>query len=192
MTADEPLIETGYVLANHRCWLDFAIDPLLANSCIFGRRMGFICVFFWSYLGYLDDIIISFKRGKEQRNELFNRINQHILQHKTYKRMLIWPEGTRLKYTHLSSSEDVKTYLKYGMLKSIYEDKELPVQLQISNNKENVLNEKRLHIQYDVRVNTHRSKSIHPKDFATEQDFYDEIARVWYDCWIKTHAIKEE
>ena len=192
MTSDEPLIETGYVLANHRSWMDFCVDPFLAKSCIFGRRMGFFCVLFFSCLGYLDNVVISFIRGKEPRTQLFHRTKQHILQHKTYKRLLIWPEGTRLKYKHLASSEDVKTYLKYGMLKSIYEDKELPVQLQISNNKENVFDEKRLHIQYGVRVNTHRSKSIHPKDFATEQEFYDEIARVWYDCWVRTHTTKEE
>ena len=192
MTSDEALIECGYVIANHRSWMDFCIDPLLAKSCVLSRRAAIFTMIFIIYLAYIDDIFICFVRGKEKRAELFHRIKQHILQHKTYKRVLIWPEGTRLKYTHLASSEDVKTYLKYGMLKSIYEDKELPVQLQISNNKENVFDEKRLHIRYGVSVHTHRSKSIHPKDFATEQEFYDEIARVWYDCWVRTHAIKVE
>ncbi len=189
MTADEPLIEAGYVLANHRSWFDFAIDPYLASSCIMGRNMGFIAVFFFSLLGYIDDIIVCFSRGSETRFELFSRIKQHIKNHKTRNRILIWPEGTRLKYTCLASSEDVKSYLKYGMLKCIYEDKEFPVQLQISNNKEFVIDEKRMLVQCGVRCSTHRSKSIHPNDFATEQAFYDEIARVWYECYVKTHIV---
>ena len=45
MTADEPLIETGYVLANHRSWMDFCIDPFLAKSSGLSRRMAFISVF---------------------------------------------------------------------------------------------------------------------------------------------------
>jgi hypothetical protein len=77
------------------------------------------------------------------------------------------------------------------MLKSIYEDNDLPVQIQISSNKEYVFDEKKMHIKYYVDVHTHRSKSIYPKDFATEQAFYDEIARVWYDCWVIAHRDKD-
>ena len=93
-----------------------------------------------------------------------------------------------MKYTHLASSDEVKTYLKYGILKCIYEDKAYPVQLQISNDKEIVLCEKTLVVNHGTRVHTHRSKSIHPKDFKTEAEFYDEIAKIWYECWVKIHG----
>ena len=188
ISCDQTLIEQGYILANHRSWFDFVFDTTLSKATVLGRREAVWAVYFSAYLGYLDNRVISFTRGKETRQELFSRIKQHM-NHTEYKRILFWPEGTRLKHTHLESAEDAKSYLKFGLLKCIYEDKQFPVQLQISNNKEIVFDEKRLHIQYGVSVNTHRSKSIHPKDFATEQLFYDEIAKVWYECWKITHEV---
>lgn len=185
-SSDAPLIEQGYILANHRSWTDFAFDTMMSRGTIVGRREAFWAVWFVTCIGYLDNRIISITRGAETRQELFSRIRQHM-GITNYKRILFFPEGTRLKYTQLKSADDVKTYLKYGMLKCIYEDKLYPVQLQISNNKELVVDEKRLHIQYGVPVNTHRSKPIYPKDYATEQLFYDEIAAVWYECWKITH-----
>ena len=186
ISCDESLIEQGYILANHRSWFDFCFDTTMSKASVLGRREAFWAIYFCSWLAYLDNRIISFTRGKETRQELFSRIKEHM-NHTEYKRILFWPEGTRLKHTHLKSAEDAKSYLKFGLLKCIYEDKQFPVQLQISNNKELVFDEKRLHIQYGVSVNTHRSKSIHAKDFATEDLFYDEIAKVWYECWKITH-----
>ena len=185
-SSDAPLIEQGYILANHRSFFDFTFDTMISKGSVIGRREAFWAIWFVTCLGYLDKRVISFTRGAETRQELFSRIKQHM-NISEYKRILFFPEGTRLKYTQLRSPDDVKTYLKYGMLKCIYEDKQFPVQLQISNNKELVFDEKRLHIQYDVPVNTHRSKPIYPKDYATEQLFYDEIAAVWYECWKITH-----
>lgn len=188
LTHDEPLIACGYMLANHRSWTDFVFDPCIADSCVVGRRLAFIMMNFSACLGILDGIIISFIRGKETREKLFARIKSHIEHNITTKRVLFWPEGTRMKYTHLSSADELKTYLKYGMLKCIYEDKTYPVQLQISNNKEHVVNEKKWIVNYGTLVHTHHSKSIHPNDFKTDTEFYDEIAKVWYECWVKTHA----
>lgn len=184
LTSDEPLIETGYVLANHRCWLDFGLDPFLADSAAVGRRMAMYVVFWISILGYPENRIVIFIRGKETRGELFQRIKSHF---KLRSRILFFPEGTRLTYTHLASKEDVKTHLKYGLLKEIYYDKTYPVQLQISSNKDVVFNEKKLLINYGVSVNTHRTKSIHPKDYMVEADFYDAIADEWYKAWKITH-----
>ena len=185
LTSDEPLVETGYILANHRSWFDFAFDPFIADSAAIGRRLALNAVFWCTMLGYPENRIFSFIRGKETRGELFRRIKKHF---ELRGRILFWPEGTRLKYTHLSSKEDVKTYLKYGLLKEIYYDKTYPVQLQISNNKEVAMDEKKFRIQRGVTINTHRTKSIHPKDYLVEADFYDAIADEWYKAWKITHV----
>lgn len=190
VSADAPFIEQGYILANHRSWTDFVFEPMMSQSTVVARKEAFWAVWFSYCLGYLDNRVISFTRGAETRQDLFSRIKMHMGITK-YKRILFFPEGTRLKYTQLNSPDDVKQYLKYGILKCIYEDKQFPVQLQISNNKELVLDEKRLHIQYGVHINTHLSKPIHPKDYATEQLFYDEIAYVWYECWKITHLSQD-
>jgi hypothetical protein len=188
ITADEPLIPCGYILANHRSWTDFCLDPYVAKSCVVGRRMAFVAMNFATCLGLFDGIIISFVRGKETREQLFSRIKSHIEHNDTTQRALFFPEGTRMKYTHLASADELKTYLKYGMLKCIYEDKKYPVQLQISNNKDTVCDEKKWILNHGIPVHTHRSKSIHPKDFKTDTEFYDEIAKVWYECYTLTHA----
>ena len=184
LTCDAPLIETGYMLANHRSFTDFTFDTLIADSASVGRRVAFLAVFWWTLLGYPEHRVFSFVRGKENRQELFQRVKKHLT---LRSRILFFPEGTRLKYTHLSSKEEVKAYLKYGLLKEIYYDKTHPVQIHISNNKELVLNEKKLHIQYNVPVKTHRTKAIYPADYTSESDFYDAIAVEWYNAWFKTH-----
>lgn len=184
-TSDAMLIESGYVIANHRSFTDFALDPFLADAAVIGRRAAFIGVFWNSLIGYLDNRIIWFVRGKETRSELFRRVKQHFSRK---QRILFFPEGSRMSYTHLASSEDVKTHLKYGLLKEIYLDKIYPVQIQISSNKETVFNEKTIHFQPGVLVKTHRSIAIDPKDYDTESKFYDAIASEWYNAWVKTHT----
>ena len=57
----------------------------------------------------------------------------------------------------------------------------------ISNNKEIAFNEKTVTANYGVKINTKISKAIHPKDYATEYEFFDEIVRVWFDCYVETH-----
>ncbi len=184
-TNDIALIDTGYILANHRSWFDFALDPLLADSAIVGRRLAYIPVIWGALLGITERRFFWFIRGKENRTELFLRIKNHL---SIRKRILFFPEGTRMKYTQLSSPDEVKTYLKYGILKEIYRDKMYPIQIQISSNKELVFNEKKLHIKHGIEVRTHRTKAIYPMDYESEQEFYNEIAKEWYNAWVATHA----
>ncbi len=66
-------------------------------------------------------------------------------------------------------------------------DKRYPVQLMISSNKEVMHSEYTLSCNFGVKVNVRFSKPIHPSNFATDQDFYDEIANVWFDCYQTTH-----
>jgi hypothetical protein len=61
--------------------------------------------------------------------------------------------------------------------------------MMISNNKEVAFNEKRLSANYGVSIQTVISTPIHPKDFATDAEFFDEIVRVWFDCYKKSHLL---
>lgn len=188
ITKDEALIEKGFILANHRSWADFLLDQYSARASIMGRRMGFVAAFGAALLGYVDNRNVMFIRGKDNRRDIYEKCVKHI-QKTEFKRIVLFAEGTRLSYTMLNSVDDVKSYLKYGLLKEIYNDKRFPVQIMISSNKENVLNEKKFTVNYGVKVNTHISKSIHPNDYKTEMEFYDEIAKEWYESWKKTHVI---
>jgi 1-acyl-sn-glycerol-3-phosphate acyltransferase len=102
--------------------------------------------------------------------------------------VLFFPEGTRLRHNVIESVDHVKQLLRYGLLKEIYYHQLLPVQIQMSSNKEMVIDERKFKINKNVIVKTHLSKPIYPADYKTEQEFYDAIANQWYNSWIITHS----
>ena len=175
------LIDAGFILPNHRCALDFPLDCYITKSTWVARGMAYLASSMLALLVYLDGRGIVIYRGKDKRNEIYSRMLSHI--ETQNKRICFWPEGTRNSYTTLNSKEEVRSYLKYGLLKEIYFGKQFPVQLCISSNKEVAFSEKRLIAKRGVPITTVISKPIHPKYFETENAFYDEIARVWLDCW---------
>ena len=181
---DTQLIEDGFILGNHRCALDWPLDCFITNSTCIGRRMAFVASGILALLVCLEDRGIVIRRGKDNRQEIYKKSINNI---KTNHRVCFWPEGTRLNYTKLSSKEEVRSYLKYGLLKEIYINKSFPVQLCISSNKEIAFNEKRLIARRGIPIRTIISKSIHPKEFETEEDFYNEIAITWLDCWTRAY-----
>ena len=183
----EKLIDKGYIICNHRCFFDFAWDPYICNASIVGRQLAFLVVSFFYILGILDDRMIVFKRGKTSRNDLFKKITDKILS-KQNKRILFYPEGTRKNYLSLNSPEDIKKELKFGLLKSIYESKNnLPLQICITSNKDNVFNEKKIIVNFNKKIKTCFSCKINPSDYNTFDDFINKICEEWYKSWLITH-----
>ncbi len=183
----EKLIEEGFILPNHRSFMDAIIDSYIGKSSSVVRYLAILGSPFVVLLSYIDNRVIFINRGKDGRKNVYERCISHINRYQT-KRIVFYPEGTRNKYTSLSSREELKSYIKFGLLKSIYEDKQYPVQLMISNNKELAFNEKKLYAKYGVKINTKISMAIHPKDYATEVEFFDKILNVWFDCYKETHS----
>jgi hypothetical protein len=60
----------------------------------------------------------------------------------------------------------------------------LPVQLQISGNKELVIDERKFIINKGITVKSFISEPIYPENYNSEQEFYDAIAQKWYNSWI--------
>ena len=183
-----PLIETGVILPNHRCALDGVLDCYITKSSSIGRGLAYVASSMIACLIWLDGRGIVIRRGKDKRGEIYQRMVSHF---HTQKRICFWPEGTRLSYTTLASKDEVRSYLKYGLLKEIYFGKQFPVQLCISSNKEVAFSEKRLIAKRGVPIRTIISKPIHPRDFATEELFYNEIASVWLDCWNDAYSVRK-
>jgi 1-acyl-sn-glycerol-3-phosphate acyltransferase len=183
----ETLLDKGFILANHRGHFDVMYDAYVSNSVMMGRRMMMLAIPFVYLLSYIDDRVILIHRGKDHRADIFQRCIGHISRHPN-KRILFYPEGTRNAYTTLHSCEELRSYIRIGLLKEIYKAQCCPVQLLISNNKEQPYNEKKLTVNYGVKINTKVSKPIHPKDYATDTEFIDEIVRTWFDCYIETHS----
>jgi hypothetical protein len=184
----EKLIDEGFILGNHRCFLDAMIDGYVSQATGIGRYLTILVAPFATLLMQIDKRVIFINRGKDKRNEVYQRCVTHIMNRHSNKRVMFYPEGTRNNYTSLSSCEELKSYIKFGMLKSIYEDKQYPVQLLISSNKEHAFNEKKLAAKYGVKIHTKISCAIHPKDYASEDDFFNEIVKVWFDCYVETHS----
>jgi 1-acyl-sn-glycerol-3-phosphate acyltransferase len=187
ITGDK-LIGEGFILANHRCFLDALIDCYVSNSIGISRQLTILGGPFIILFAYIDNRVILINRDKDNRHDVYLRCTERLHN----KRIVFYPEGTRNNYTSLKSCDELKSYIKFGLLKSIYEDKRYPVQMMISNNKEIAFNEKKLHAKYGVHIHTKISKSIHPKDFATDTEFFDEIVKVWFDCYVELGNLQGE
>ena len=167
-------IDTGFILANHRTWVDFAYDPFISGSAVVGRAAAFWAMLGCSLLGFLENRFIIMSRSKN-RNETFTAI-RHFIHSKGFdgRRVLFWPEGTRCSHTQLTI-EDTRRMIKPGLLKSIYEHSQLPVQIMMSQNKEHVLNEKLVRVGLGQTIYTKLSDAIHPSDFATFEAFFEGV-----------------
>jgi len=143
--------------------------------------MATIAVLPGAILAMLDGRYISISRN-QSRNELFERILNYMKRNS--RPVLFFPEGTRRKHVHLQSIEETKEFIKPGLLKSIYEHKKYPVQLQLTNNKEYILDEKKLLINFGVTATVFLSKPIYPEDYNSFDDFFDEICKQWFENWI--------
>ena len=178
---DTKRIETGFIIANHRSFCDFFLDPLISNGSIVSRHMATIAVLPGAILAMLDGRYISISRN-QSRNEIFERILDYMKRNP--RSVIFFPEGTRRKHAQLQSIEQTKEFIKPGLLKSIYEYKKYPVQLQLTNNKEYTLDEKNLLINFGVTATVFLSKPIYPEDYNSFDDFFDEICKQWFENWI--------
>jgi len=184
---DEPLIDSGFILANHRCWVDFAYDPYFTNASILGRKIAFYAVYMFYILGCISNRMILFTRGNSSRKQIYDLMDNNINNYQN-GRVVFYPEGTRQNYLHLNNKDDLCDKLKKGLLKEIYMRNQYPVQLFISSNKELAMNEKQLFINYGMNIKSILSKSIHPKDYPNFEMFLDEICIVWYDAWTRAYT----
>lgn len=175
---DKVFIQQGFILANHRSFTDFAIDPYASYSAIVGRHLAFISMLFYALLGFIENLFIIIDRSWS-REKIFKMVLDYLEKSTVTKRILFWPEGTRRDYTSLTL-EETRKFIKPGLLKSIYLHRKFPVQLMLSNNKENVFNEKKLRCNIGITVNTILSDPIYPEDYTSFETFLEKIHTEWH------------
>ena len=190
-----PLIDRGYILANHRSWFDFAIDPTISRATSIARAMAAIPIGFSGLQSLLERRILFIIRGKSSARDVAKMVSATLNSNysDTTNRVLFFPEGTRRSYDTLASADDLERYIRKGLLLTLYQmergrDAPNMFQLQITSNKETVMNEKKCTIVRGTVVRTTLSPPIDPSKFATDELFLAEIRRVWYDCYCKTHG----
>ena len=184
---NEKLIDKGYILSNHRSFIDFSYDAVMTKSSIVGRYLVYFTMSFLSILGFIDNRLIAFHRGKTNRKDIMKKINNHFDKKGLFcQRILFYPEGTRKNYKNLSSPDDFKkNHLKFGLLKEIYEQKLYPVQIFITSNKENIINEKQLYLSYNKTLKSKLCSPIYPEKYEIFDDFINEICKSWYEAYIQ-------
>jgi hypothetical protein len=179
-------IDSGFILANHRTWCDFLYDPYVSGSAIMGIFIAFFAMLFASVLGLIDNRIMVVY-NKDSRHTLYTKIARFMNSNSRYsKKVLFYPEGQRNLYTTLTLDE-TKQIIKPGLLKSIYEDNKYPVQIMMSNNKENIINEKNFKIKIGQTITTELSEPIHPKDYDSFEKFLDKIHNEWFILFNKLY-----
>ena len=183
---DNRRLDKAFFLANHRTFADFFIDPIISESTVIARHYATMSVLPGALLSMLDGRFISINR-KKPRTEIFALIEEYMKHNRYYsKRILFFPEGTRKLHTRLDSVEETYKLLKPGLLKSIYEFNKMPVQLQISKNKEIAFNEFTVEAQYGVTIYTSFSEPIYPENYQTFELFYEHVCLVWFNQFNET------
>ena len=175
-----PLIDNGIVISNHITIFDGGIDSAINNTECIARRLVNIMMLFNGLIVMIEKWGIMINRNNTSRHDLIKKIKDKL---KNINRILLYPEGTRKKYyidgTKITK-DLIRTNLKYGTLKSIYNEVEsIPIQINISS-KERILLEC---LKIDLYI--YRSDIINPKDYNTFEDFIDKIIDEWVICYNK-------
>ena len=144
-------------LFNHRSWADFFIDHYICKGTYISRKEVTLVS-----LGPADH---------SSKYKLYDDIKKMLKK----KSILLYPEGTR-------NTSNKSKPLKFGIIKLGYEQN-VPFQIIIVSNKENVINEKKLKINKNIICEYFTSELIYPKDFKTLKEFTNEIQKKWDESW---------
>ena len=167
-------IKNGFIITNHRSFTDLFLDVYLTQGDYVGRLLAVAIVTIWGIQSIVENRCILLQRGKDNRNTLWEKISKHKL-------IIYWAEGTRCSHTTLPVNyKDVE--LKYGLLKSIYENKK-PIQIYISSGKENVVNEKRFHLGFGETVTYMIGEPFESSNYETFDAFIDKVKLEWHTLW---------
>ena len=182
-------IEKGFILCNHRSIFDIPFDPYVTKSTTVGRIGACLFGNLASLLGIFSGRGVWFSRGRTDRTKLMTMLLNKIDSGNSYnKTMLFYPEGSRKSYKTLECPDELKLYIKKGLLKSIYEHNKLPVQMYISSNKDYPMSLKLLQAKYGIVIVSKYSIPIYPDDYETFDLFIDKICNEWYKLWFETHS----
>lgn len=162
---------TKSVLFNHVSYADFIIDNyiLQCKGCYLSNHYLFLIIPFTCIYAIITRQIYLFNR-----NTYNTQIGECIVDtvcNKWNRILLFYPEGRRNKTGKIIP-------LKFGIIKHLYLQK-LPCQIINISNKEKVINENRLSVNYGVVCNVVITEQIDPVNFDTLDDFIEKISTMW-------------
>jgi hypothetical protein len=188
---DRKIIDKGYIIANHCSVYDIFHDVYYTKSVPVADWKILYKLPFTLSLIILCNRIFIFNRDKKNidRSKLFSNIKSKLnnIKNKEYSRILFYPEGKLFKYDKLESVDELQGYLKFGLLKKIYEDQLYPVQIYITSYKTKVINEVKYIINFKKNIYSKLSLPIYPSNFSTFEEFRDYICKKWFKYYQQTN-----
>jgi 1-acyl-sn-glycerol-3-phosphate acyltransferase len=164
------------VMANHRSFGDFFVDPAMADCAVMARIAAVAVTCIAGCIGLAWNRIIMVNRGQDSRQMIFERSERH-------ERYLFYPEGTR-RASHPDADEPVA--LKPGGIKNVYEGNR-PVLINICVNKERIVNEKKGWVSWGVVLYRARAGPIDPADYKSFDAFLKAVEQAWGDAWRRAY-----
>ena len=162
---------------NHRESIDFAIDAYTTsgNAVFLSRYLVLFSAPLMGLCTIITNTVFYFKRSKNLDKNAFINWSNKKLNKSPYKSLNIYPEGTR------RLNNDVSRIKDGGILYSYQYN--VPIQIIITKNKENVLSLKNYSHHDYVNLYTYFAKEIYPRDFETFEKYRDFVCSDWERCW---------
>lgn len=173
----EPLM----ILSNHRSWTDFFMDTVLTGGASYLSRMmvvfGVPASALWAWLvGHT----WFFKRQRGLSRQWLTEFFRTNWRHRAHAHVIVYPEGHRnLKTASLK--------LKTGCFEVAYNLKK-PVQVVITTNKEQIVNEKAGRINKGVVCTVAVSEIIKPDKYESLDDWFKAIQALWDKTWERAYS----
>lgn len=172
-------ITSGIIISNHKSGFDNIYDSHVTNSILIADAKIKWYHGLYYLLQNISRQVYVFDKKNTNRHSLYSSMKTIYNSKSNYiPRMLFYPEGTRVKEKY-HSVEHLRKNIKYGLLKSIYENKDYPVQLFISKNKDNSFINKTCGINHVVSI---YSNVFIQQNFDSFDHFVNEITQEWINC----------
>eukprot|EP01025_Chloroclados_australasicus_P050855 TRINITY_DN590_c0_g1_i2.p2 TRINITY_DN590_c0_g1~~TRINITY_DN590_c0_g1_i2.p2 ORF type:complete len:345 (-),score=30.86 TRINITY_DN590_c0_g1_i2:150-1184(-) len=172
---------TVVYLANHRSYSDFFYDQYVTGgrAQFMARRLVVFAFPFFLLAAMTVRAVIVFRRGHIKNKQAFNAWIDELIEKSPCAGIIVFPEGTR--------NQGLKSLpLKRGMLYYAHSRK-LPVQVVITDGKEDIMQEKKWHIGFGRKMKVGYSELIQSSNYENMEDFMEKVQAAWDDVWQKVY-----
>ena len=165
-------IENGIFISNHNSGFDNMYDSFITDATLLARSNVKYYHGLYYVIQKMYNMIYLFDNQNTDRHQIYNEIDNHI--EKTGKNIIYYPEGTRIRKQY-NNIDELKGKIKYGLLKSIYENKKYKVQLFLSINKNAPFN------GVKEKIISKYSKPFDSNDYDSFKTYSDDILSNWFE-----------
>lgn len=166
---------------NHRSFTDFFVDPILVQYSfkMIGRYLVLLLFPIFFLLARITNCGYFIQRSYNKNIEDFFNKLELARKNDKFNNILVYPEGTRRPY------QVEACILKKGFIFHSY-NMNLPIQIIITKNKEDVIDEKNFVAKRNAKLFVYYSEVIYP-DYKryNREEYYEYVQHMWNYSWKK-------